>query len=73
MKTKGSILFAGCEYYNTWYLSRELRKYGWEANLLNWDGDKESWHHYHGWDYLFKYDSEQDLIYQFNFFFKNFR
>ena len=51
MKTKGSILFAGCEYYNTWYLSRELRKYGWEANILNWDSNKESWHHYHGWDF----------------------
>ena len=70
MKTKGSILFAGCEYYNTWYLSRELRKYGWEANLLNWDSNKESWHHYHGWDYLFKYDSEKDLMYQFDFFLK---
>ena len=68
MKTKGSILFVGCEYYNTWYLSRELRKYGWEANLLNWDSNKESWHYYHGWDLLFKYDSEKDSIYQYDFF-----
>ena len=68
MKTKGSILFAGCEYYNTWYLSRELRKYGWEANLLNWDSNKESWHHYHGWDFLFKYKTEKDEVNQLEFY-----
>ena len=35
--TKGRVLYAGQSYYNTWYLSRALRKLGWRADVLNWD------------------------------------
>ena len=68
--SKGKILFAGCEYYNTWYISRELRKLGWKADLLNWDGNVNNWHHYHGWDYLFKFGNEKDHLKQIDFYLK---
>ena len=29
--------YVGQAYYNAWYLSRELRKLGWKADVLNWD------------------------------------
>ncbi len=46
----GSILFSGHCYYNAWYLSRELRKLGWRADVLNWDEDPSSQIYYHGED-----------------------
>ena len=34
---KKRILFVGHSYYHAWYLSRELRKLGWKADVLNID------------------------------------
>src|SRR5215207_7785182 len=47
----GNILFAGQAYYNAWYLSRELRKLGWRADVLNWDRNRSSDLYYHGQDF----------------------
>jgi hypothetical protein len=51
-----SVLFAGQSYYHAWYLSRELRKLGWRADVLNWDVGLESQDHYHGEDFALTYD-----------------
>ncbi len=51
-----SVLFAGQSYYHAWYLSRELRKLGWRADVLNWDTAPETQGFYHGQDYQFSYD-----------------
>ena len=47
------VLFSGQAYYNCWYLSRELRKLGWKADLLNWDINESSQIYYHGHDVHF--------------------
>jgi hypothetical protein len=47
----GSVLFAGQAYYNAWYLSRELRKLGWRADVLNWDLHRSADLFYHGQDF----------------------
>jgi hypothetical protein len=47
----GRVLFAGQAYYNAWYLSRELRKLGWRADVLNWDLDRSHDLYYHGQDF----------------------
>ncbi len=49
-----SVLFAGTSYYHTWYVSRALRKLGWRADVLNFDADDHSAHHYHGFDHRFQ-------------------
>ena len=36
-RRRPSVLFAGQSYYHAWYLSRELRKLGWRADVLNWN------------------------------------
>ena len=51
-----SVLFAGQSYYHAWYLSRELRKLGWRADVLNWNWDPETQGFYHGQDYQFTWD-----------------
>jgi glycosyltransferase involved in cell wall biosynthesis len=51
---KGRVLYVGHSYYNTWYLSRELRKRGWKADTLNIDPNPESQIFYHGQDFAFK-------------------
>jgi len=71
MKKKGNILFAGQLFYHTWYLSRELRKLGWNADVLNWDANPTSQMYYHGEDFKFKYDSYKiDPIKQMAFYIK---
>ncbi|NLG33311.1 MAG: glycosyltransferase [Syntrophomonadaceae bacterium] len=45
------VLFVGHCYYNCWYLSRELRKLGWKADVVNIDSTPESQVYYHGEDY----------------------
>ena len=45
------MLFAGQAYYNAWYLSRELRKLGWRADVLNWELDRSSDIYFHGQDF----------------------
>jgi len=51
-KTK-SVLYVGQCYYNHWYLSRELRKLGWKADLVNIDFDDSNSNYYHGEDFNF--------------------
>jgi hypothetical protein len=54
-RPKGRVLFVGQSYYHAWYLSRELRKLGWKADVLNWDANSESGLYYHGHDYGLSY------------------
>ena len=61
--SRGSVLFAGQAYYNAWYLSRELRKLGWRADVLNWDQNRSSDLFYHGQDYRLEgYDRRGTLM-----------
>jgi|APSaa5957512576_1039674.scaffolds.fasta_scaffold09438_3 glycosyltransferase involved in cell wall biosynthesis len=55
-KNKRRVLFVGQAYYNTWYLSRALRKLGWKADVLNWDSSVASQGFYHGEDFKFEYN-----------------
>ena len=55
-KPKGRVLFVGQSYYHAWYLSRELRKLGWTADVLNWDANPGSELYYHGEDFRFRYE-----------------
>lgn len=52
---KKSILFAGQSFYHCWYLSRELRKLGWQADVLNFDANPSSQMFYHGEDFRLEY------------------
>lgn len=54
-RKKGRVLFAGQSYYHAWYLSRELRKLGWRADVLNWDPNPAHDLYYHGQDYRLRY------------------
>jgi glycosyl transferase family 1 len=54
---KGRVLFVGQSYYHAWYLSRELRKLGWRADVLNWDPSPKTQMYYHGEDYRLRYRS----------------
>lgn len=65
-----SVLFAGQAYYNAWYLSRALRRLGWNADVLNWDRDKASQIHYHGEDFRFFGTEVSDLIRELLFYMK---
>ena len=56
-KYRGRVLFAGQCYYNAWYLSRELRKLGWRADVLNWDSNPGSQMFYHGEDFKLDYST----------------
>ena len=58
---KGRVLFVGQSYYHAWYLSRELRKLGWKADVLNWDPNPASDLYYHGEDFRLKYGGDHDL------------
>ena len=51
------MLFAGQSYYHAWYLSRELRKLGWKADVLNWDPDPSNQIYYHGEDFRLRYST----------------
>jgi glycosyltransferase involved in cell wall biosynthesis len=55
---KGRVLFAGQSYYHAWYLSRELRKLGWKADVLNWDPNPHAQIYYHGEDFRLTYTRE---------------
>lgn len=63
-----SVLFAGQAYYNAWYLSRELRKLGWRADVLNWDFTPHTQIYYHGEDIKFTWPRPQD-VYKHLFFY----
>jgi hypothetical protein len=55
-KPKGRVLFVGQSYYHAWYLSRELRKLGWKADVVNWDQNPNSDLYYHGEDFRLRYE-----------------
>ena len=55
-RRRPSVLFAGQSYYHAWYLSRELRKLGWRADVLNWDLSPDDQGFYHGQDFSFSWD-----------------
>lgn len=60
-----SILFVGHAFYNAWYLSRELRKLGWKADVINIDQNKNNENYYHGEDFKFYY-TKSDLRFRFD-------
>jgi hypothetical protein len=59
VRRRPSVLFAGQSYYHAWYLSRELRKLGWRADVLNWDVAPNDQGFYHGQDYAFSWDERR--------------
>jgi hypothetical protein len=63
-----AVLYVGQAYYNSWYLSRNLRELGWTADLLNWDLNPGSQIYYHGEDFRIDYKSQADLGNFFSFF-----
>lgn len=65
---KGRVLFVGHSYYHAWYLSRELRRLGWTADVLNIDADPGTQMYYHGEDFAFRYGGIADLARQAGFF-----
>lgn len=67
MASNKSILFVGQAFYNSWYLSRELRKLGWKADLVNTDTNPEFQKLYHGQDFSFSYTKE-DLRFRLDIF-----
>lgn len=70
-KPKGRILFVGQAYYNAWYLSRELRKLGWKADVLNWDASLSDQHFYHGEDFKLNYEGSNILRRHLWFYFRS--
>lgn len=66
--TKGRVLFVGQAYYNGWYLSRELRRLGWVADLVNIDEDPQNAMYYHGEDFTFKSRSILGILDQVCFY-----
>jgi hypothetical protein len=59
---RGRVLYAGQAYYNAWYLSRELRKLGWKADVLNWDTNPAADIYYHGEDFRLDNDSPHPAL-----------
>lgn len=68
-RKRKAVLYVGQAYYNSWYLSRALRKTGWAADLLNWDLNPKSQIYYHGEDFRIDYQMSDDLKKYFRFFF----
>lgn len=66
-----SILFVGQAFYNAWYLSRELRKIGWTADLINIERDSAAKGFYHGQDIQFEYTPD-DLLFRLNTYLTSF-
>ena len=60
-RSPGRVLYVGQSYYNAWYLSRELRKLGWKADVLNWDPNPASQIYYHGEDHRFEHRGRGDV------------
>lgn len=56
------MLYVGQAYYNSWYLSRALRKTGWKADLVNWDLNPQAELNYHGEDSRICYNSDNDIL-----------
>ncbi len=60
--SRGRVLYVGQAYYNAWYLSRELRKLGWKADVLNWDSNPASQMYYHGEDFRLDNDAPHQAL-----------
>lgn len=65
-----SVLYVGQSYYHAWYLSRELRKLGWRADVLNYDHVSANEAYYHGEDFAFRYQGAMDYARQLGFYVK---
>jgi glycosyltransferase involved in cell wall biosynthesis len=63
-----SVLYVGQSYYHCWYLSRELRRRGWRADVLNWDDNPGNQRFYHGEDFRFTYRGLRDVVRQIVFY-----
>jgi hypothetical protein len=46
-----AVLYVGQSYYHAWYLSRELRRLGWRADVLDFDHNASGASLYHGYDF----------------------
>ena len=62
------VLFVGQAYYNSWYLSRALRRLGWSADLLNWDSNPGTQIYYHGQDVRFTGDRPDEIAQNLAFY-----
>jgi hypothetical protein len=69
MNFRKRVLFVGQAYYNTWYLARALRNFGWKADVLNFDPNPSSQLYYHGEDFRFT-GGRRQFPKQFAFFAK---
>jgi glycosyltransferase involved in cell wall biosynthesis len=58
------VLFVGHCYYNSWYLSRELRRIGWKADVVDSDANLHSRIYYHGEDYRLNYTGHRSDAYR---------
>jgi len=54
-RTKGRVLYVGQNLYQTWHLSRALRKLGWKADVLNWDQAEQNQIFYDGEDFRLRF------------------
>lgn len=66
---RGRVLFVGQCYYNHWYLSRELKKLGWRATVVNLDDHPPNQMYYHGQDIQFDNRSFGGVFYQLVYYF----
>lgn len=67
-RTKGRVLYVGQAYYNAWYLSQELKKINWRADLLNFDQSEHDQMYYHGENYRFLYRGKEDVLEHLRFY-----
>jgi len=61
-----SVMFVNHCYYNHWYVSRELRKLGWKADVVSTDSAAQNQMYYHGTDVFIYRDT--DLPRRINYF-----
>jgi hypothetical protein len=71
VQNKRRILYVGQAYYNAWYLSRELRKLGWNADVLNYDNNEKNQMYYHGEDIRLNYRNGIDRLENIRFYFNS--
>ena len=71
VETPGRVLYVGQSYYNTWYLSRALRKLGWKADTLDFDPEELNQSYYHGRDFRFHYRNRLDVLRHLKFYLKS--
>lgn len=72
-RRRKSVLFVGQAYYNSWYLSRALRRRGWNADLLNWDMNPGAQIYYHGEDFKIPSQGGDQFLSSFLFYVRSLR